>query len=391
MSFMNILGRALLCLIALYQTTGHTQTLPQTQPQHTPITIPSPPQLQARSYVLMDAHSKQLLAAHDADTPIHPASLTKMMTAYVAFMEIKAGRLHMTDTARISEKAWSTQGSKTFVEVGNEVAVSDLLHGIITQSGNDASVALAEHIAGTEESFADLMNAQARRLGMKHSHFTNASGLPHENHYSTAYDLALLGAALALDFPEFYKLFSEKEFTYHGIRQYNRNSLLWGADGVDGIKTGHTEEAGYCLVASALRHNMRLVASVIGTSSEKQRAQEASALLNYGFRFFETRKLYPAGHVLAHLPVRKGTAWQVPVGLLHDLFLTYPKGSYGKLQAFLELQRRVRAPVKEETPVGQLRVQLGKQDLLKKPVFTLKNIPESSWLGRRLDDLLFWR
>ncbi len=387
---MKIMGRALLCLILLYQT-GYTQTLLQAKPHQAPITIPSPPQLQARSYVLMDAHSKQLLAAHDADISIHPASLTKMMTAYVAFMEIKAGRLHMADKARISEKAWNTQGSKTFVELGKDVSVSDLLHGIITQSGNDAAVALAEHVAGTEEAFADLMNTQARRLGMLHSHFTNASGLPHEDHYSTAHDLALLGAALAVDFPEYYKLFSEKEFTYHGIRQYNRNSLLWSAEGVDGIKTGHTEEAGFCLVASALRHDMRLVASVIGTSSEKLRSQEASALLNYGFRFYETKKLYPAGHVLTRLPVRKGTAWQVPVGVLHDLFLTYPKGSYGQLQAFLELHRRVRAPVNAATPIGQLRVQLGTKDILQTPVFTLEKIPESSWLGRRLDDLLFWR
>ena len=381
------LGIFLLCQAGL----GFTQTLIEAKSTQAPITIPSPPQLQAKSYALIDAHSKQLLAARDADVIIHPASLTKMMTAYIAFMEIKAGRLHLDDKARISEKAWATQGSKTFVEVGKDIPVSVLLHGIITQSGNDASVALAEHIAGTEEAFADLMNTQARRLGMLHTHFTNATGLPHEDHYSTAHDLALLGAALALDFPEHYEMFAEKEFTYHGIRQYNRNTLLWREEGVDGIKTGHTEEAGFCLVASALRNNMRLVASVIGTTSEKSRAQEASALLNYGFRFYETRKLYPAGQTLAHLPVRKGTAWQVPVGVRQDLYITYPKGGYSQLQAFLELQRRVRAPVKAGTPLGQLKVQMGQQNVLQTPVFALEDIPESSWLGRRLDDLLFWR
>lgn len=387
---MNILRLALLGFLALWQA-ADAQISPAAQAQKTPITIPNPPQLQARAYALIDAHSKQLLVAHDADATIHPASLTKMMTAYIAFMEIQAGRLHPDDNARISEKAWATQGSKTFVEVGKDIPVSVLLHGIITQSGNDASVALAEHIAGTEEAFADLMNTQAKRLGMLHTHFTNATGLPHEDHYSTAHDLALLGAALALDFPEHYKLFAEKEFTYHGIRQYNRNSLLWREEGVDGIKTGHTEEAGFCLVASALRNDMRLVASVIGTSSEKIRAQEASALLNYGFRFYETKKLYPAGQTLAHLPVRKGTAWQVPVGVPQALYITYPKGGYNQLQAFLELQRRVRAPVKAGTPLGQLKVQMGQQNVFQTPVYALEDIPESSWLGRRLDDLLFWR
>lgn len=259
-----------------------------------PITTPAPPTLAAESYILMDFLSDTLIAEKDIDKKVEPASITKMMTAYVVFTELKNGNLRTDDLIRVSEKAWRTGGSKMFIEVNKTVSVSDLLKGMIIQSGNDACIAFAEHIAGTEETFTDLMNQYAKKLGMKNSHFTNSTGLPSEGHYITARDAAILAKAIIVDFPEYFPLFSEKEFTFNEITQHNRNTLLWRDPSVDGFKTGHTESAGYCLVSSAKRNGMRLIAVVMGTESQKARADESQNLLNYGFRFYETNLLFKA-------------------------------------------------------------------------------------------------
>ena len=272
----------------------------------TPSPIPSAPKLAATGYVLVDYQSGQVLADYKSEQRLEPASLTKMMTAYVIFQELKAGHISLEDMVLVSEKAWRMQGSRMFIEVGSEVQVEKLMKGLIIQSGNDASVALAEYVAGSEDSFVPLMNAQAERLGLKNTHFVNSTGLPHPDHYTTPYDMALLAAAIIRDFPDHYDWYSEKSYKYNNISQNNRNLLLFRDDSVDGLKTGHTEAAGYCLVASAERKEMRLISVVMGTRSEKARAQESQKLLNYGFRFFDSHLLYQAGQELKKMRVWKG-------------------------------------------------------------------------------------
>ncbi|MFM1892112.1 MAG: D-alanyl-D-alanine carboxypeptidase, partial [Pseudomonadota bacterium] len=268
--------------------------------------VPAPPTVAGTGHLLLDMHSGRVLAESNADARLEPASLTKIMTAYVVFRELQHGNLKLEDQALISEKAWKTPGSRMFIEVGKRVSVGDLLNGMVIQSGNDASVALAEHIAGSEDTFAGLMNEHSRRLGMQNTHFVNATGLPHEDHYTTPRDIAKVTIATIREFPELYKLYAVKEFVWNDIKQPNRNLLLWRDDSVDGVKTGHTEAAGYCLVSSAAREGMRLVAVVMGTSSENARAKESLSLLNYGFRFFETHRLYAAGDALVRTRVWKG-------------------------------------------------------------------------------------
>lgn len=281
--------------------------------------VPSPPAVDAQSYLVIDFNSGHEIASHEPDAQMEPASLTKLMTAYVIFNELRAGRLTLEDEALISERAWRTGGSRMFVDVNTRVSIEDLLKGMIIQSGNDASVALAEHVAGTEEAFAGLMNAHAARLGMTGSNFTNATGWPDEGLYTTARDIATLSRALIAEFPQYYHWYSEREFTWNNIRQNNRNNLLWRDSTVDGLKTGQTEAAGYCLVTSALRNDMRLITVVLGTRSERARADISQALLNYGFRFFETHRLYAAGTELARTRVWKGVLEDVPVGIAEDL------------------------------------------------------------------------
>ncbi|WP_313328112.1 D-alanyl-D-alanine carboxypeptidase family protein, partial [Stutzerimonas balearica] len=295
--------------------------------------IPSPPQLAAKSYLLMDAASGNVLVENNGDERLPPASLTKLMTAYIATLEIKKGQISDSDMVTVSEKAWRTGGSRMFIQVNSQVSVGDLLHGVIIQSGNDASVALAEHIAGSEEAFADLMNATAQRLGMNNTHFMNATGLPHPEHYSSAADMAKLARAIIHEDPAHYAIYAQKEFLWNNIKQPNRNLLLWRDKTVDGLKTGHTEEAGYCLVASAVRDGMRLIAVVFGTNSEQARAAETQKLLTYGFRFFETRTFYQKGVELAQQQVWKGEQDKVKAGLAEDLTLTLQRGQLDKLQA----------------------------------------------------------
>ena len=347
--------------------------------------IPAPPQLAAKSYVLMDAASGNILIEENADERLPPASLTKLMTAYLATLDINRGQIKESDLVRISEKAWRMGGSKMFIEVGNEVAVDDLLHGIIIQSGNDASVALAEHIAGSEEAFADMMNATAERLGMGNSQFRNATGWPDLEHYSSAKDMAKLARAIIYEDPQHYAIYAQKEFLWNGIKQPNRNLLLWRDKTVDGLKTGHTEEAGYCLVSSAVRDGMRLIAVVFGTTSEQARAAETQKLLTYGFRFFETRTFYQKGAELAQAQVWKGAARQLKAGLANDLTLTLPKGQLDKLQAGMSLNPQLIAPIQQGDVIGKVEVKLGEEVVHSADLVALETVEEGG-LFRRLWD-----
>lgn len=347
--------------------------------------VPDAPSIGARAYVLQDFDSGRVLAESNADERMEPASLTKIMTAYVVFEELKQGNIAMQDTVRVSEKAWRMGGSKMFVEVDTTVSIEDLLKGLIIQSGNDASVALAEFIAGDENAFADLMNQYAVRLGMTGSHFVNASGLPHSEHYTTARDTATLAAAMIRDFPELYKMHAEKKFEYNGIVQHNRNKLLWRDESVDGLKTGHTESAGYCLAASAERDGMRLISVVMGSESERNRSRESIALLSYGFRFFETHRLYGALEPLTEIRIWKGEIETLGIGLARDLYVTVPRGQYEKLNAKMEIDGKVVAPVMRGEARGNLEVTLGGERIARRPLVTLAPVAEGG-LWRKLTD-----
>jgi D-alanyl-D-alanine carboxypeptidase (penicillin-binding protein 5/6) len=347
--------------------------------------IPAPPQLAAKSYVLMDAVSGNVLIEHNGDERLPPASLTKLMTAYLATLDINRGQIKESDLVRISEKAWRMGGSKMFIEVGKEVSVDDLLHGIIIQSGNDASVAIAEHIAGSEEAFADMMNTTAERLGMSNSQFRNATGWPDPEHYSSAKDMAKLARAIIYEDPQHYAIYAQKEFLWNGIKQPNRNLLLWRDKTVDGLKTGHTEEAGYCLVSSAVRDGMRLIAAVFGTVSEQARAAETQKLLTYGFRFFETRTFYQKGAELAQAQVWKGASRQLKAGLANDLTLTLPKGQLEKLQAGMTLNPQLIAPIQQGDVIGKVEVKLGDEVVHSADLVALETVEEGG-LFRRLWD-----
>jgi D-alanyl-D-alanine carboxypeptidase (penicillin-binding protein 5/6) len=354
--------------------------------------IPPPPDLGAKSYVLMDAASGTILVNHQGDLRLPPASLTKLMTAYIATLEIQRGQLHESDLVTISEKAWRMEGSRMFVKVGNQVSVNDLFHGIIIQSGNDASVALAEHVAGDEDAFAALMNGQAKRLGMTNSHFMNATGWPAEGHYSTALDMAKLARAIIYADPAHYAIYSQKEFLWNGIKQPNRNLLLWRDDGVDGLKTGHTEEAGYCLVASAQRDGERLIAAVFGTDSEVARAAETAKLLGYGFRFFESKVFHKKGDVLADAPVWKGAARTVKAGLDEPLAISVARGELAGLSTRLALEPALVAPVKQGAVVGTIEILQGDKVLKKVDVVALESVEEGGFFRRIWDSIrLFFK
>jgi len=363
---------------------------------------PVPPQLAGKAWLLMDAKSGNVLVAENADERLSPASLTKLMTAYIATLEIDGGRIGEQDLVRVSEKAWRTGGSKMFIEVGKQVSVSDLLHGIIIQSGNDASVALAEHIAGSEETFADLMNQAAQKLGMKNTHFKNATGLPpaeeeaKENppllHYSSARDLALLARAIIFENQTHYALYSQKEFTFGGIKQSNRNLLLWQNSSVDGLKTGHTQRAGYCLVASAVQGDTRLIAVLLGSRTEKVRAAEVQKLLTYGFRFFETRTVHRANQRLAEARVWKGAAAKVAAGLAEDLVLSIPKGQASAINKQMQLAEKLIAPIEKGQKIGTLQLELDGKPLKSVDVIALQAVEQGGFLRRMWDSIvLFFR
>lgn len=352
------------------------------------IPTPAPPEVAASGHLLIDFDSGQVLSEENASQRLEPASLTKIMTAYVVFRELAEGNLRLTDEVLVSEKAWRTPGSRMFIEVGKKVKVEDLLKGVIIQSGNDASVALAEHVAGSEETFATVMNTQAKRLGMLNSNFVNATGLPDPDHYSTAEDIARVAMAAIREFPEYYKWYSTRSFKYNNIEQHNRNRLLWRDDAVDGMKTGHTEAAGYCLVASARKDNMRLLSVVMGTASEEARAVESLKLLNYGFRFFETHQLYKAGESLSKSKVWKGATDKLPVGLEADLHITIPRNQYDNLNASIHLNQPIIAPINKGQAVGEIVIDLSGETLTRKSLVALKDIPEGGLIDRTIDHLL---
>ncbi|PPK77248.1 penicillin-binding protein 6 [Methylobacter tundripaludum] len=352
------------------------------------ITTPAAPTIAASGYILMNYDTGKVLAENNADVKLAPASLTKIMSVYVVFREISNGHLHLDDLVTISQKAWETPGSRMFIEVGNQVKVEDLLKGVIIQSGNDASVALAEHIAGDETTFADMMNQHAERLGMKNSHFQDSNGLPIDNHYTTARDLAILSQALIKEFPDYYRWFSQKEFTFNNIVQHNRNQLLSRDETVDGIKTGFTDAAGYCLVASALRNDMRLISVVMGASSPNARANENQNLLNYGFRFFEAHKLYQGKTSLAEARVWKGDTKNLQLGLAEDLYATIPRGHYNDLKAVINIDKKITAPVKEGTKLGTVNVTLKNEVVANKDLIALKSVEQGNIFQRIYDSAM---
>ncbi len=356
-----------------------------------PMPAPAPPIIGAKSYLVIDARTGHELASMNPDTALAPASLTKLMTTYVVFAALKQGQIQLEDEVTVSEKAWRTQGSRMFIEVATRVTIEDLVAGMIVQSGNDASVALAEHVAGTESVFAELMNQYAAKLGMLSSHFINATGLPAEGHMTTARDLTTLARALIDEFPEYYgRWHSMREFTYNGIKQSNRNSLLWRDDSVDGLKTGHTDDAGYCLVASAKRDDMRVISTVMGTSSTKARTDGSQALINYGFRFFETRLLFKAGEEITSTRVWKSANENLRLGVLEDLYITVRRGTYDELESTLDIPAIIEAPIAAGQPVAELKVRFGDQELLSTPLRALDDSPVGSLWQRARDSVSLW-
>jgi D-alanyl-D-alanine carboxypeptidase (penicillin-binding protein 5/6) len=352
--------------------------------------VPAAPQIGASSYLLIDFNSDSILVENNADLRVEPASITKLMTAYVVFSELDQGNITLEETVAISEKAWRTGGSRMFIEPNMQVTVEDLIRGMVIQSGNDASVALAEHVAGSEEAFAGLMNHYSELLGMGSTNFTNSTGLPGPEHYTTARDIAILSAATIRDFPDYYPWYSEKEFTFNNIRQHNRNTLLWRDPAIDGLKTGHTEAAGYCLAASAKRDGMRLISAVMGSSSESSRASETQTLLNYGFRFFETVQLYEAGQELAPARVWKGMTEEVMVGLTDPVFVTIPRGRYDDLEAQVQIEPQLSAPLEAGTVVGTINVQLGEELVASRQLVTMSMVEEAGFFGSTWDSLKLW-
>ena len=354
------------------------------------VPIPAPPQLGVKGYILIDHATGDVVAESNPDEILEPASLTKLMTAYTVFKALGDGQVNLDDEVRVSERAWGTEGSRTFIELGTAVSVEDLLQGMIVQSGNDASVALAEHVAGTEEVFADLMNFYADQLGMESSSFRNSTGLPDPDHYMTARDAATIARAIITEFPEYYMWYSQREFTYNDIEQPNRNLLLWRDESVDGLKTGYTEAAGYCLVTSAERAGMRLVSVVMGSHSAEARANDSQALLNYGFRFFETYRLYSASDEVATARVWKGETDTVSLGVAEDHFLTIPKGRYDSLNSDTTLDTELTAPIEAGTTVGTVTITMNDEELAVLPLVALTDVGEAGLWKRIKDEFILW-
>ena len=352
--------------------------------------IPAPPIVGAKSFLLIDGSTGTELASLDPDKRLAPASLTKLMTAYAVFRALADDQVGLEDQVTVSEKAWRTQGSRMFIEVGSQVSLQDLLLGMIIQSGNDASVALAEHVAGTEAVFTEVMNSYAEQLSMSSTNFTNATGLPDEAHYSTARDLGILAKRIIAEFPEYYKWYSVKEYEHNNIKQPNRNKLLWRDDSVDGMKTGRTDEAGYCLVSSASRDGMRVISVVLGTASAKARVDGSQALINYGFRFFETRLLYRAGEAVTEAKIWKSANEITSLGLAEDLYVTIPRGTFDDLETVLNMPAVLLAPVANGQPLAELQVSLNGSSLVNESLRALDNNPSGSFWQRTRDGVKLW-
>ena len=349
--------------------------------------ITSPPDINARSYLLQDFDSGSTLAEKGADEHVDPASLTKLMTAYIVDAEIKTGNLKRDQKVTISDRAWRMGGVRMFARVGTQVSADELLKSVIVQSGNDATVALAEHIGGSEIAFATLMNQYAQRLGMTHSHFTNSTGLPDPNHYMTARDLATLARAIIRDFPESYAWYSAREYTYNGLTQYNRNKLLWTDPSVDGLKTGFTDSSGFGLVASAKKNGMRLISVVLGSRSENARADESQRLLDYGFAAFETHRLYLGQQQLAEAVIWKGEKKKLSLGLMNDLYITIPRGQYKNLNAALDMRKRILAPADKGQNFGSVKVKLGDRIYAEQTLVSLEPVAPGGFVNNVVDDV----
>ncbi|MDP9087280.1 MAG: D-alanyl-D-alanine carboxypeptidase [Pseudomonadota bacterium] len=354
-----------------------------------PNPIPSAPPVDARSYILVDYQTNKVLAAKEATARMEPASLTKLMTAYIVFKELAAGKLKLEDLVTVSEHAWRSEGSRTFIELGKPVSVNDLILGMIVQSGNDATIALAERIAGTEDTFAQLMNSDGARLGMTGTHFENSSGLPSPQHYTTARDMSLLANAMIRDFPQYYKYYSIREFEHNGIKQQNRNGLLEKDPSVDGLKTGHTDSAGYCLVTSAHRDGMRLVSVVLGSGSMKARENASAALLGYGFSFYETKLVVKGATVLATARVWKAAKSPADIGIQNDLYVTVARGQ-SDVKTAMDVEPKLIAPLSADAAVGTLRVFAGGQPLASVPLHPLSAVPAGGWWRRLIDTIRLW-
>ena len=358
--------------------------------QAAPLPVPKAPSTGAKAFIIQDFNSGRILAENKSGESVEPASITKLMTAYVIFNELASGNIALNDMVTISEKAWRTPGSRMFVEVDTQVSVEDLLQGIIIQSGNDATVAMAEHIAGSEDTFAAMMNRDAEELGLTGSHFVNSTGLPDPEHYMTAADIARLASLVITRHPEYYKWYSQKEFTYNEITQYNRNKLLWRNENVDGVKTGHTESAGYCRGTSVKKDCMRLITVVLGTDSANARVDSSQALLNYGFRFFETHKLYEPGTPLTSTRIWKGNVESVSLGLDTALHVTIPRGQYDSLDASMSINNQIIAPVPAGTALGTVQVKLGDTIIAEQELVSLSTVDEGSFWQRISDEALLY-
>ena len=352
--------------------------------------LPDHPAIAAEGYILMDADTSKILAQENSHEPLPPASLAKIMTGYVVAVELEAGRIDKADDVPVSVNAWQTPGSRMFVREGTTVVLEDLLRGVVIQSGNDASVALAEFVAGGEDAFADMMNQHAALLGMSGSSFANATGLPHDDQYTTALDMATLTRELIRRFPDHYAMYSERSFQYNGIEQPNRNRLLWRDRTVDGVKTGYTQDAGYCLVASAERDGMRLISAVMGTESDAVRVRESQKLLSYGFRYFETHRLYDSEAPLKTSEVRYGSADEVSMGVPETIYVTIPRGRYDEVEASLDIPAVLEAPINEGDQVGELRVTLDGETLATSPLIARETVTELEFFGRFFEAIYFF-
>jgi D-alanyl-D-alanine carboxypeptidase (penicillin-binding protein 5/6) len=363
--------------------------VPAAAPPPAAIQLPPPPTVDARSYILVDYQTGKVLGSNAATERMEPASLTKLMTSYIVFRELAAGKLKLEDMVTVSEHAWRSEGSRTFIELGKPVSVNDLILGMIVQSGNDATIALAERIAGTEETFAQLMNSTAKSLNMVGSHFENSSGLPSPQHYTTARDMSLLAAAIIRDYPQYYKYYSVHEFEHNGIKQQNRNGLLEKDPSVDGLKTGHTDTAGFCLVTSAHREGMRLISVVLGSTSMKARENASAALLSYGFTFYDTKLIVKGGTALTSTHVWKAAQPTAELGIKEDLYMTIARGQTD-VKTALDVQPKLIAPLDADAPVGTLRVFTGAQTLTTLPLHPLKPVAAGGWWRRLIDTIRLW-
>ncbi len=352
--------------------------------------VPRPPSISTDAHILIDADTGRVLAEHNADKHLGPASLTKIMTAYVVYSALEDDRIRFDDQVTVSEDAWRMGGSRMFLEVGTEVNVDDLLDGMVIQSGNDASLSLAEHTAGSEDAFVELMNTYAERLGLQNSHFANSHGMPHPEQYTSARDMAKLARALIREFPEHYERYSQREFSYNGITQHNRNQLLWSDDSVDGVKTGYTSESGYALVSSAERDGMRLISVVMGSNSVQQRTTDSRSMLNWGFRFFATDTIYAVGDTIDETRLWEGVQDTLALGPSEALVVTVPQGDYDDLVATLHLDGPAVAPVEAGETLGRVTITHGDEEIATVPVVALEDVERAGLFGRLIDRARHW-